>query len=548
MFAIAKISALLCLCVTRCLAAPTLRHAHSQFEDWEAPHDSQVMVDSSTIDKLFSERAKKESMGDQHIIAMEAAMQSTYKALPKNRQGLLPHNAAAYMVQKYVMQVYHYSIRGLGPDPSITESDASDHSNKHHRTSAPEMLEALLESRHAGQGLGLRDAATLAIMMHRLVMDHDVALIYKAFKSLSYMEMLREDEEELSVPDVVKVIQAWQWMHRHDFSTEKDTFVDHMLAPVHAMHEFGFLAKWLMEAKFYRERHIMNPFKAKTLSMADTVQLAHTVTVEMGTWQDHDCQAMKRYLIKLDPDGNGRVRLDALYKEPEADDIHGEQVFRFSESQDYLRSVGGLDECDPSQAQVLISNYLLGPANCYRSNAFHTFCCLNECDAVLTEVERALGGPSAKPDVLLPLLGNLTTASMDETQPFSASLLQKLSSVAAHNGGEVPLHGRLFAQWLHFAFPYECPYPHVTQKDGAGNALTTSYFQGTLDGSQWTDDEMLPLIAKEDGALFGFYSIVRVVFMLLALGAMCNQIRLLAVAHMHSLQKDLMGSNLEKYV
>jgi len=25
----------------------------------------------------------------------------------------------------------------------------------------------------------------------------------------------------------------------------------------------------------------------------------------------------------------------------------------------------------------------------------------------------------------------------------------------------VPLHGRLFAQWLHHAYPRECPYPHV---------------------------------------------------------------------------------------
>merc|ERR550537_644654 len=26
----------------------------------------------------------------------------------------------------------------------------------------------------------------------------------------------------------------------------------------------------------------------------------------------------------------------------------------------------------------------------------------------------------------------------------------------------IPLHGRLFAQWLHYAFPHECPYPHMS--------------------------------------------------------------------------------------
>merc|ERR1719468_846795 len=29
------------------------------------------------------------------------------------------------------------------------------------------------------------------------------------------------------------------------------------------------------------------------------------------------------------------------------------------------------------------------------------------------------------------------------------------------HGGHVPLHGRLFAQWMHHAYPRECPFPHM---------------------------------------------------------------------------------------
>merc|ERR1719510_1271716 len=115
---------------------------------------------------------------------------------------------------------------------------------------------------------------------------------------------------------------------------------------------------------------------------------------------------------------------------------------------------------------------------------------------------------------------------MIDPRPLPASLVAKLSGIAAHNGGAVPLHGRLFTQWLHFAFPHECPYPHVTQKDGAGNTLTTSYFQGTADSmAHWTDDEMLPLIEEEHeehGMSFWFRGLLRAVFMLFAAGAMCN--------------------------
>jgi len=37
----------------------------------------------------------------------------------------------------------------------------------------------------------------------------------------------------------------------------------------------------------------------------------------------------------------------------------------------------------------------------------------------------------------------------------------------------VPLHGRLFAQWLHYVFPHECPFPH---KNGAVSASTPMEF------------------------------------------------------------------------
>merc|ERR1719326_2864567 len=55
------------------------------------------------------------------------------------------------------------------------------------------------------------------------------------------------------------------------------------------------------------------------------------------------------------------------------------------------------------------------------------------------------------------------------------SLSEKLHAIAARRGGGVPLHGRLFAQWLHFAFPHECPYPSVLESATA------------LSASQWLD-------------------------------------------------------------
>merc|ERR1719210_3222003 len=38
--------------------------------------------------------------------------------------------------------------------------------------------------------------------------------------------------------------------------------------------------------------------------------------------------------------------------------------------------------------------------------------------------------------------------------------MQHLEEIATKHQGKIPLHGRLFSQWMHHAYPRECPYPH----------------------------------------------------------------------------------------
>merc|ERR1719210_1983343 len=105
--------------------------------------------------------------------------------------------------------------------------------------------------------------------------------------------------------------------------------------------------------------------------------------------------------------------LDDVYDAKAAiNDEHGEQIFRISESQDYLREIGALDESIAEKPQLLISNYVLGPANCYKSIALHTYCCPNECDRVLSTLERAVDGPTAGPDAVVAAVGSLMNSSI----------------------------------------------------------------------------------------------------------------------------------------
>merc|ERR1712054_394026 len=58
-----------------------------------------------------------------------------------------------------------------------------------------------------------------------------------------------------------------------------------------------------------------------------------------------------------------------------------------------------------------------------------------------------------------------------EAKDVSAPLRSKLEDVAALHHGKVPIHGRLFAQWLHYVFPRECPFPHKVGTHSAQSPL-----------------------------------------------------------------------------
>merc|ERR1719195_632118 len=77
----------------------------------------------------------------------------------------------------------------------------------------------------------------------------------------------------------------------------------------------------------------------------------------------------------------------------------------------------------------------------------------------------------------------------------SKSLLNRLEEVAAINDGKVNLHGRLFAQWMHHAFPRECPYPHEAGTTSPQTA--DEWMEETGSATTATQQEMLEHVASD---------------------------------------------------
>jgi len=142
------------------------------------------------------------------------------------------------------------------------------------------------------------------------------------------------------------------------------------------------------------------------------------------------------------------------------------------ESEAYLRQLGALDESSASIGpQVIIPNYIQGANNCIVLGKYYSVCCMNECEGMQRQIEEHIGRPSAPVAEIasavlalfnLPLDGYVAHELPLSDPRRNMTLLDDLHRVAGIDGGEVHLQGRLFAQWIHFAFPRSCPFPYTS--------------------------------------------------------------------------------------
>merc|ERR1719401_1513250 len=191
-------------------------------------------------------------------------------------------------------------------------------------------------------------------------------------------------------------------------------------------------------------------------------ELEHVVSEigeRYGAFQNKECRRLKNTLVDIEDSGigdAGRVRISDFYESA----LKGGN-YQFSENIDYLRTLGALDDSDAFNPRVIISNYIYGPSNCVASSDYYSVCCLDECEDILSQLEQSLAAPEAAPAVIISIVQTISSATMPSNRAISTWLQRRLNEIAMHHGGLVPLHGRLFAQWLHYAYPRECQFPHV---------------------------------------------------------------------------------------
>jgi len=190
--------------------------------------------------------------------------------------------------------------------------------------------------------------------------------------------------------------------------------------------------------------------------------LVEQIGDQYGQFQNKECHNLKRSLLALEDrsigtNGSGRVRIADFYGSA----LNGGN-WQFVETTEYLAQLGVLDAHDPKIPRVVIPNYINSPSNCLAGSKYYSVCCINECEDLFDNLESRFQTPAVAPKELIPAVASLSSTTVPANRELSSVLVARLGEIARHHGGLVPLHGRLFTQWMHHAYPRECPYPHLS--------------------------------------------------------------------------------------
>jgi len=390
---------------------------------------------------------------------LQSLLKPLHAAVPKRADGGLEHGTARYVLHRFFSQQHGWHVRGLEATGGEKWSDAES-STSMLEDHIPSYVLQLFEKSQGGR-TGLRELAVLAATLEDVVHSETVSLL-----SSSYAAQSRSIYERLDGNNESRIVETYLLFHLMpmpqyaDLNTrglnrvidQAPTFWTGWLDTVMWVHD-------MRDAMDYRESSGRNPFVDRVATPREfnsLVRWVESVGEHYGQFQNIECRGMKNALLDLS-DGSGRVRLAKFYEAAFAN-----QTSHFTESPDYLRHLGVLDETDPRQPTVIMTNYMYARANCLASSSLYSICCLNECEALMASLERSIASPVATPEKIAEVVAIMASDTVSAHRNISVPMRQRLEEIAERHGGTVPIHGRLFAQWMHHAFPNECAYPHMT--------------------------------------------------------------------------------------
>mmetsp|Transcript_13335 Transcript_13335/g.25151 ORF Transcript_13335/g.25151 Transcript_13335/m.25151 type:complete len:581 (-) Transcript_13335:83-1825(-) len=391
-----------------------------------------------------------------HLAKISAGLQHIFQALPKNDKGRLTPRALRHIVHTYFAREHGWLIRGLEPH-GMSASYSKLHEADILVDNIPGLATALADKNQCDIGFSFDDSVALTAALERAILDESLDMLDIAYKLNGFSV-----QDKLTEFALHSVLTSYLLIYESGAEMKNTSMEVHQAFKKQAeksVDSWPWIVDFERDSVFnfmYEQRHRSNPFKSWEFSFQSVTRIVDVMTKKYGKWQNRECSEMKDVLVGITGDASGKVPLGRFY----AGQPNGENTFSFSETEDDLREMGALEN-SVRGLLVRIPNYLAGPSNCIAASSYYSVCCLNECELLMHELEDKIEASSAPSEALLAVVGNMSSSTVDAPRNLSQDLQARLDEISARHKGQVPIYGRLFAEWLHHAFPNECQYPHM---------------------------------------------------------------------------------------
>eukprot|EP00927_Polykrikos_kofoidii_P066929 TRINITY_DN6248_c0_g1_i1.p1 TRINITY_DN6248_c0_g1~~TRINITY_DN6248_c0_g1_i1.p1 ORF type:complete len:596 (-),score=79.12 TRINITY_DN6248_c0_g1_i1:44-1831(-) len=396
-----------------------------------------------------------------------------FAASPKNKHGRLDDAPARYALRRVLNQIYGWDMPELGEDDE--QDDPTNVSLKLTLgNSLPHSVKLVLREGIVEKGAGLLELSlVVAALQQASVEDMHKRLVAAYRLMLLDVEMRVEREIAQSIID----LHMGAYICGEDLSRMTVSERSKFERDVQNMY-----ASWTEAKRFFRDVQRLVAPDASSFTFADVAGILQRIEMDLPFWNNKQCLRLKQSLMSMELQNSGRVSLLDFYSGA----LH-KGMTQFRETKPYLKSLGALDESDPLEPRVIISNYLDGPSNCISETSHYSLCCIDECGDLYTHIERQVRRPQATPEELILIVKRLSSSSMQRGR-LSNAILRRIHDIADHHAGVVPLHGQLFAEWMHFAYPRECTHPQLF---GSAHAQTLRQWESAAQHSGGLSDDEL---------------------------------------------------------
>eukprot|EP00929_Paragymnodinium_shiwhaense_P081799 TRINITY_DN428_c0_g2_i1.p1 TRINITY_DN428_c0_g2~~TRINITY_DN428_c0_g2_i1.p1 ORF type:complete len:584 (-),score=203.65 TRINITY_DN428_c0_g2_i1:91-1842(-) len=388
-----------------------------------------------------------------------------FDSLPRNAHGNLDHSTVRYALNRFFVQRHGWRIDGLERVGAATESNGASPTGLL-RERVPGFLMDVFEEAFGKTGLKQHELSIFAATLEHIIHDEATSRLLDVYEALRFSptDALAVEEVDLATDAFMMSLVLGQ-----DRLKSNGTIESKLARLAKAYPGWKDTQLWMRDVRLtleHLEQGSVNPFREEvSYGFKQVERVVEQVSQRFGGFQNTECRQLKDTLLEAEDRDTGRVLLSDFYKKGL------ETNALFKESVDYLRQQGALDETKPGEPRVIVPNFLLSPGNCLADTGLYSVCCINECEGLLGHIEKSVANHEASPEQLVEIVSHLSSSSVEAPRQLPERLVSQLELVALRHGGKIPLHSRSLAQWLHIAFPRECPYPHAAS---VSSGLSTS--------------------------------------------------------------------------